>query len=75
MSFLFVSSLLYLGRVSHLNPELADLASLASQLALRIPCLCLPSDMVGDRLPCLSAIYVVLGIRTPVSMIVQQALY
>lgn len=50
--------LVYTGRGSHLNPELAISTSLVDQLALEIPCLHLQGDGIIGRLPCPCNIYV-----------------
>lgn len=43
-------------KVSQSNPELTDMASFASQLALRSPCILSEAGIRG-RLPCLPGIY------------------
>lgn len=43
--------------VSHLNPELTNTASLTSCLTLGIPCLCLSTPGITNRLPSTPCIY------------------
>lgn len=63
--------LLRWGRVSHLDPELASLASLASQLDPKIPYI-FPSDRIVCRLPDRLGIYVDLRIQTQVLTLARQ---
>lgn len=47
----------YKGKISHLNSELADSASLAGWIAMESPCLHLLSTKIIDKLSCLPHIY------------------